>query len=103
MSLPILLAPCGGHNKAHPKGEVATYRAAAASGIILAVSANASTFFEELARAATGHLWLQMYPFRDITAHRHDFTKIVQIVGSDPGGTTGSDACGAAPHGSRLS
>ncbi|MBI4490293.1 MAG: alpha-hydroxy-acid oxidizing protein [Deltaproteobacteria bacterium] len=65
VSLPVLLAPCGGHKKAHPEGEFATYRAAAACGTILAVSANANTSFEELAKAATGHLWLQLYPFRD--------------------------------------
>src|SRR3990172_8981248 len=30
VSLPVLIAPCGGHKKAHPDGEFATYRAAAA-------------------------------------------------------------------------
>src|ERR671925_168463 len=65
ISLPVLIAPCGGHKKAHPEGEVATYRAAAACGTILAVSANSSTPFEELAKAASGHLWVQLYPFRD--------------------------------------
>ncbi len=65
VSLPVLLAPCGGHKKAHPEGEFATYRAAAAFGTILAVSANASAPFEELAKAAAGHLWLQLYCFRD--------------------------------------
>ena len=50
---------------AHPEGELATYRAAAACGTILAVSANSNTSFEELAKAANGHLWVQMYPFRD--------------------------------------
>ena len=29
------------------------------------VSANAAVSFEELAKAVTGHLWLQMYLFRD--------------------------------------
>jgi 4-hydroxymandelate oxidase len=29
------------------------------------VSANSNTSFEDLAKAATGHLWIQMYPFRD--------------------------------------
>lgn len=65
VSLPILIAPCGGHKKAHPEGEFATYRAAAACGTIFVVSANASTGFEELAKAATGPLWLQLYVFRD--------------------------------------
>jgi isopentenyl diphosphate isomerase/L-lactate dehydrogenase-like FMN-dependent dehydrogenase len=65
VSLPVLIAPCGGHKKAHPDGEFATYRAATACGTILAMSANASNSFEELAKAAPGHLWLQLYPFRD--------------------------------------
>jgi isopentenyl diphosphate isomerase/L-lactate dehydrogenase-like FMN-dependent dehydrogenase len=65
VNLPILIAPCGGHKKAHPEGEFATYRAAAACGTILAVSANASSSFEELGQAGFGHLWLQLYPFKD--------------------------------------
>jgi 4-hydroxymandelate oxidase len=65
ISLPVLIAPCGGHKKAHPEGEFATYRAAAAHRTIFAVSANAAVSFEELAKAAAGPLWLQMYFFAD--------------------------------------
>lgn len=65
VNLPVLIAPCGGHKKAHPDGEFATYRAAAARGTIFAVSANAAVSFEELAETASGHLWLQMYCFPD--------------------------------------
>ena len=65
VNLPVLIAPCGGHKKAHPEGEFATFRAAAACGTIFAVSANASADFEELTKAASGRLWLQLYPFRD--------------------------------------
>jgi len=65
LKLPVLIAPCGGHKRAHPDGEIATYRAAAACGTVLAVSANSNTSFEDLSKAATGHLWIQMYPFRD--------------------------------------
>ncbi len=32
---------------------------------MLAVSANSNTSFEDLAQSAKGHLWVQMYPFRD--------------------------------------
>src|SRR4026208_948032 len=32
LKLPVLIAPCGGHKRAHPDGEIATYRAAAACG-----------------------------------------------------------------------
>jgi 4-hydroxymandelate oxidase len=65
ISLPVLIAPCGGHKRAHPEGEIATYRAAVACGTVLAVSANSNTSFEDLAQAAQGHLWVQMYPFRN--------------------------------------
>jgi 4-hydroxymandelate oxidase len=65
VSFPVLLAPCGAHKRAHPDGEFATYRAAAACGTVLAVSANATTAFEDLAKAARGHLWMQLYPFAD--------------------------------------
>jgi isopentenyl diphosphate isomerase/L-lactate dehydrogenase-like FMN-dependent dehydrogenase len=65
VNLPVLIAPCGGHKRAHPDGELATYRAAAARGTILAVSANSNISFEELSQAANGHLWVQVYPFRD--------------------------------------
>jgi len=65
VSLPVLIAPCGGHKRAHPEGELATYRGATACGSIMAVSANSNTSFEDLAKAAKGHLWVQLYPFRD--------------------------------------
>ena len=65
INLPVLIAPCGGHKRAHPEGELATFRAAAACGTVLAVSANSNTSFEELAQSVKGHLWVQMYPFRD--------------------------------------
>jgi isopentenyl diphosphate isomerase/L-lactate dehydrogenase-like FMN-dependent dehydrogenase len=65
VNLPVLIAPCGGHKKAHPEGEYATFRAAAACGTIFAVSANASADFTELSKATKGRLWLQLYPFRD--------------------------------------
>ncbi len=65
VNLPVLIAPCGGHKKAHPEGEFATFRASAACGTVFAVSANASADFAELTKAAIGRLWLQLYPFRD--------------------------------------
>jgi 4-hydroxymandelate oxidase len=65
VKLPVLIAPCGGHKKAHPEGEFATFRAAASCGTIFAVSANASADFTELSKVANGRLWLQLYPFRD--------------------------------------
>jgi isopentenyl diphosphate isomerase/L-lactate dehydrogenase-like FMN-dependent dehydrogenase len=80
VSLPVLIAPCGGHKKAHAEGEFATFRAAAACGTIFAVSANASADFAELAKAASGRLWLQLYPFRDREMTR-DWLKRAKDIG----------------------
>jgi 4-hydroxymandelate oxidase len=65
IDLPVLIAPCAGQKKAHAEGEIAACRAAAARGTIYTVSANAAFPFEQLAKAVTGHRWLQMYLFRD--------------------------------------
>src|SRR5919106_89273 len=35
VGLPVLIAPCGGHKRAHAEGELATFRAAAPHGTIL--------------------------------------------------------------------
>ena len=54
INLPVLIAPCGAHKRAHPEGELATYRAATACNTVLTVSANSNTSFEDLAKAAQG-------------------------------------------------
>jgi 4-hydroxymandelate oxidase len=65
VSLPVLIAPCGGHSKVHPDGEAATLRAGASAGTIVVVSANSSTSFGDLATHVDTIRWLQTYPFRD--------------------------------------
>lgn len=63
---PIGVAPMAYHTLAHPDGEIATVRAAAAAGLPTVVSTFAGRTFEELAGAAAGApLWLQIYCFRD--------------------------------------
>ena len=63
--LPLMLSPCGSHKRAHEDGELASAKAAAAAGTILAVSANCSYAPEEIARAADGSKWYQTYFYRD--------------------------------------
>jgi 4-hydroxymandelate oxidase len=65
LALPILLAPAGFHTRAHPDGELATARAATTVGTIMAVSANSGHPAADVAAAADGPKWLQMYLFRD--------------------------------------
>jgi 4-hydroxymandelate oxidase len=60
-SLPVLLAPCAFAGYAHPDGEHAVARAAAASGSTFVVSASSSHPPEAVARSAPGTCWLQVY------------------------------------------
>jgi 4-hydroxymandelate oxidase len=62
---PLILAPTALNQLAHPDGEFAAARAAAAAGLIYVVSTNASMTIEDIAKATTGPLWFQLYVHRD--------------------------------------
>ncbi|MBB6122398.1 alpha-hydroxy acid oxidase [Sphingobium subterraneum] len=66
---PIALAPVGYHRLVHDQGEVATARGALDT--LMVVSTMASVAIEEIAAAAAGPLWFQLYmqPHRDDTLH----------------------------------
>ena len=61
LGFPLILAPTALNQLADPEGERAAARAAAASGTLLVVSTNASITLEEVAAAARGPLWFQLY------------------------------------------
>jgi 4-hydroxymandelate oxidase len=66
VAMPILLAPTAFQVLAHPEGEVATARAAAAAGTLSILSTLASRRLEEVAAAApAGRRWFQLYCSRD--------------------------------------
>jgi isopentenyl diphosphate isomerase/L-lactate dehydrogenase-like FMN-dependent dehydrogenase len=61
-SLPVAIAPMATHGLAHPDGEVATARAAAAAGIPFILSTVSSRTIEEVAAAIPGATrWFQLY------------------------------------------
>jgi 4-hydroxymandelate oxidase len=62
---PILVAPTAYHCLACPDGEKATARAAAAGGALMVVSTLATTLLEDVAAAATGPKWFQLYVHKD--------------------------------------
>ena len=62
---PILLAPTGYHRLFHPEGERATARGAGDAEALLVVSSSATTPVEEIAAAARGPLWFQLYVQED--------------------------------------
>ena len=61
MSAPIIVAPTAGHGQLHADGEKATHQGAAAAGALMSVSSNASFSIHEVAKAAKGPLWSQLY------------------------------------------
>jgi len=66
VSLPVLVAPTAFHRLAHPEGELATARGAAAAGTVMCLSTLASVSPAELAAAAPeGLRWFQLYWPRD--------------------------------------
>ncbi|WP_318204979.1 alpha-hydroxy acid oxidase [Streptomyces sp. SCL15-4] len=64
LAAPLGIAPMAYHRLVHPEGEVATARAAGETGTLLTVSMFASRTLEDIAAAATGPLWLQLYWLR---------------------------------------
>ena len=61
LEYPILLAPTAYHKITHPEGELATARGAGAAHATMCVSSFATTSIEDVAKAATGPLWFQLY------------------------------------------
>lgn len=68
VSMPILVAPSAFHCMAHPEGECATAQGAASAGTLMVASTDATRSMEEIAQAASGPLWFQLYlyPNREI-------------------------------------
>lgn len=65
LRMPILVAPMAYQKLAHPAGEAAMARGAGAAGSLMCVSTMANTSLEDVAKAATGPLWFQLYVYRD--------------------------------------
>ncbi|MBI4286389.1 MAG: alpha-hydroxy-acid oxidizing protein [Chloroflexi bacterium] len=66
VSLPVLLAPTGLARLIGWAGELAIARAAGKAGTVFAVSTASSYSLEDVAAAATGPLWFQLYLYRDL-------------------------------------
>jgi 4-hydroxymandelate oxidase len=86
---PVLIAPMAAHGLAHPEGEVATARAALATGSVLCMSTFATSGVAALAAAVPeAARWFQLYVFKDRGVSRelvsrateHGFEAIVVTV-----------------------
>lgn len=79
ISMPVMISPAGSHMMAHPEGEVATAKAAGKSDTLLMLSTSSNSSMEEVAEAATGPLWFQLY-------HRgYDFTEMLVLRAEEAG------------------
>ncbi|XP_058079580.1 peroxisomal (S)-2-hydroxyacid oxidase GLO4-like isoform X4 [Magnolia sinica] len=85
VSAPIMVAPTGMHKLAHPEGEVATARAAAACNTIMVLSFSSNSTIEEVASSCNAIRFYQLYVYqrRDVSeklvrrAERNGFKAIV--------------------------
>ncbi len=85
---PLLLAPTGYQTLSHPEGECETARGAGAAGIPMLLSTVSTRSLEDVARAATGPLWYQLYMMNDASinewlvrrAERNNYRAIVLTV-----------------------
>jgi 4-hydroxymandelate oxidase len=65
LPFPILLAPTGAQGFVYPDGDLATARGAGVAQAILVISSSASLPVDQVARAATGAVWFQLYVQKD--------------------------------------
>lgn len=70
LASPIFAAPTAFHKLADPAGEVATARGVGAAGSLMTLSSLSTCRLEDVAAAATGPLWFQLYINKD-----RDFTR----------------------------
>jgi 4-hydroxymandelate oxidase len=94
LALPVLLAPMSTQRLLHRDGEVACAGAAGAAGTVYCLATRATADLAEVAAAATGPLWFQLYFERGRTvaervlarAAEHGFTAVVLTVDRPVGG-----------------
>lgn len=80
LSVPVALAPTAFNKLGHPDGELAAARAAGRAGTLMCCSTVSSTPLEDVAAAATGPLWFQLYVYRDRDVTR-DLVKRAESAG----------------------
>ena len=93
ISFPVMNFPHCGHGNAHPEAECATARGAGMSNTLMMCSTSSNCSMEEIAEAATGPLWFQLY-------HRgYDLTenlvKRAEVAGFGPSSSRSIRRCQA--------
>jgi isopentenyl diphosphate isomerase/L-lactate dehydrogenase-like FMN-dependent dehydrogenase len=65
ISFPVIVPPMSIQGMAHPEGELATARGTGAASTLMVVATLANHRLEDVAEAATGPLWFQLYVDRN--------------------------------------
>ena len=65
VEFPVLLGAVGGQIRFHPDGEIGSSRAAAGAGTVFTLPTGAHSTIEEIAEAASGPKWFQLYFLSD--------------------------------------
>ncbi len=65
LASPVVIAPTAFHRLVHPDGELATARAASATGSAMILSSLSNTAIEDVAPQTDVPLWFQLYVYRD--------------------------------------
>lgn len=65
LALPVMLAPVALHRLVNDQGELATARAAAEAGTVMVLSSMSTCALEDVASAAAGPKWFQLYCYRE--------------------------------------
>ena len=63
INMPIIVAPMAMHCLAHPEGECATAQGAGMAKTLMVAGTTATRSLEEIAQAASGPLWFQLYVY----------------------------------------
>ena len=81
VTLPICVAPSAMHGAACDEGECATAQAAGALGALMAASTESTRTLEEIAQAATGPLWFQLYFSSATRGHAERLAQRAKLAG----------------------
>ena len=76
LSMPLILAPTGSQALVHPEGELAVRRAACDAGTLMTMATTSTFQMAEVAAAADGPVWFQLYLFKDEGLNREILARV---------------------------
>jgi 4-hydroxymandelate oxidase len=81
VAMPICVAPSAMHGAACEEGECATARAAGSLGTLMVASTESTRPLEDIAQAATGPLWFQLYFSSTTRGHAERLVRRAEAAG----------------------